>query len=75
MRKDLYDRADNLDINDVGVGIELDLLLLGGSHARVWCVKDIVEFLELDKILVGTIFLGTNKSVEVDLLCGSWSQA
>jgi hypothetical protein len=41
-----------MNTDDVGVSVELDLLLLSGRLARVWCVKDIIEFLELDNGLV-----------------------
>jgi hypothetical protein len=38
---------EDLDTNNVGVGVELELLLLGGSLSWVWCVEDVIKLLKL----------------------------
>ena len=39
--------VDNLNTNNVGVGVELELLLLDGSLHWVGGVEDIIKFLKL----------------------------
>lgn len=61
--------AKNLDTDNVGVGIELELLLLGGCLAGVGGVEDFIEFFELLSGLVEGFGGGGN------LQYGPWSQA
>jgi hypothetical protein len=39
--------VENLDTNNVGIGIELELLLLDGSVLWVGGVEDVIKFLKL----------------------------
>jgi hypothetical protein len=61
----------NLDTDNVGVGIELELLLLGGCLAGVGGVEDFIEFFELLSGLVE----GFGEGGEWNLQYGPWSQA
>lgn len=39
-------RLSSLDVEDVAVGIDLELLLLGGSLSWVWSLEDLLQLLE-----------------------------
>lgn len=43
---------EDLDTNNVGVGVELELLLLGGSLSWVGGVEDVIKLLKLMNLLV-----------------------
>ena len=52
---------ENLDTNNIGVGIEFELLLLGGSLSWVWSVEDVIKFL---KLLIKLAFVSLLESWE-----------
>lgn len=64
--------AKNLDTDNVGVGIELELLFLGGCLAGIGGVEDFIEFFEL---LSGLVEGFGKRGGDWNLQYGPWSQA
>ena len=44
--------VNNLNTNNIGIGVKLKLLLLDGGLHWVWRVEDIIKFLKLRELLV-----------------------